>query len=100
MPLCTLALQNHALAPLLHHGEHVGRAHQGLHDFLADLITEGATAGELRDDVPPGELAAFCLNALTGAGDLPDEAAVGRLVRVVLTALARPELPGEADSKS
>lgn len=75
------------LSALLHRGEHVTRAQQQLTDLVGDLLTEVAQAGDLRDDVPPAELARYCLHALTAAGDLPSEAAVHRLVAVTLAGL-------------
>lgn len=78
------------LGAFLHRGEHVNRARQRLSDFIRDLLAEGADTGQLRDDVPPDELASFCLHALTAAGTLPSKAAVRRLVKVTLTGL-RPQ---------
>jgi AcrR family transcriptional regulator len=78
------------LAALLHRGEHVARAQQHLRDFLRDLLTEGAEAGELRDDVAPDELASYCLHALTAASALASKAAVRRLVAVTLAGLRAP----------
>lgn len=75
------------LSALLHQGEHVARAHQKLSDFIRDLLTEGARSGELRDDVPPAELATFCLHALAGARASPSKAAVHRLVGVTMAGL-------------
>ncbi|WP_455353232.1 TetR/AcrR family transcriptional regulator [Streptomyces sp. SYSU K217416] len=75
------------LAALLHRGEHVARAQQQLINLFRDLLTEAATTGHLRDDVAPGELAAYCLHALGAAGALPSEAAVRRLVAVTLAGL-------------
>ncbi|MBA2446290.1 MAG: TetR/AcrR family transcriptional regulator [Nocardioidaceae bacterium] len=75
------------LAALLHRGEHVARAQQQLSDLIRDLLTEGAEAGDLRDDVAPGELASYCLHALTAASSLPSKAAVRRLVTVTLAGL-------------
>ncbi|MFE6156603.1 TetR/AcrR family transcriptional regulator [Streptomyces sp. NPDC057889] len=81
------------LAALLHHGEHIDRAHQQLSGLVRDLLAEGATTGALRDDVAPEELANYCLHALTAAAGLPSKAAVRRLVAVTLAGL-RPQ--GEA----
>jgi AcrR family transcriptional regulator len=78
------------LAALLHQGEHVARAHQRLHALIADLVAEGAKTGDLRDDVAPGELASYCLHALTAASSLPSQAAVRRLVAVTMTGLRTP----------
>lgn len=75
------------LAALLHQGEHVAAARRRLAGFIEDLVTEGAAAGDLRDDVPADELAAYCIHALTAAGDLSAEAAVHRLVAVILAGL-------------
>jgi AcrR family transcriptional regulator len=78
------------LAALLHQGEHVAHAHRRLADMLEDLIRESAAAGDLRDDVPPGELAAYCLHALTAATGLDGEDAVRRLVNVTMNGLRQP----------
>jgi AcrR family transcriptional regulator len=75
------------LAALLHRAEHVARAEQQLRDFIRGLLTEGAEAGDLRDDVAPNELAGYCLRALTAASSLPSKAAVRRLVTVTLAGL-------------
>ena len=72
------------LAAILHRGAHVARAHQQLLEFIRDLIAEGASTGELRTDVPPEELASYCLHALAAASSLPSSDAVGRLVMVTL----------------
>lgn len=78
------------LAALLHRDEHLTRAQQHLSDLMRDLLAEAASSGDLRDDVPPEELAHYCLHALTAAGSLPSQAAVHRLVAVTLAGLRRP----------
>jgi AcrR family transcriptional regulator len=75
------------LAALLHQGAHVARAQRHLTDFIRQLLAEGAATGDVRDDVGPGELASYCLRALTAAGSLPSKAAVRRLVMVILDGL-------------
>ena len=75
------------LAAFLHRGEHVARAQRQLHDLIRDLLTEAAETGDVRDDVAPGELATYCLHALTAASSLPSEASVRRLVTVTLAGL-------------
>jgi len=75
------------LSAFLHRGEHVARAQQHLNDFVRDLIADAAAAGEVRGDVEPQELAAYCLHALSAAGGLPSKAAVRRLVEVTVTGL-------------
>ena len=78
------------LAALLHRDEHVAQAQQHLTDIIRDLLTEGAQSGDLRNDIPPEELADYCLHALAAAGSLPSEAAVRRLVTVTLAGLRPP----------
>lgn len=80
------------LLPLLHQGDHVKHAHGHLRDFIEDVITEGAAAGLMRDDVPPGDLADYCLHAVSAARQLPSDAAARRLVQVIMAGL-RPDAP-------
>ncbi|MBW3593600.1 MAG: TetR/AcrR family transcriptional regulator, partial [Actinobacteria bacterium] len=75
---------------LLHRDEQVGRAKQRLQKMIRDVVAEGAARGELRDDVAPDELAAYCLHAVGAAKTLPSKAAVSRLVRVTMTGLKPP----------
>lgn len=83
------------LSALLHRGEHVTRAHQRLHAFIQDLVADAAAGGTVRDDVPAGELATYCLHALTAAGAMTSADAVGRLVEVTLAGLRpAPAEPG------
>ena len=82
------------LAALLHPDEHVAHAQRHLHEMFRELLEQAAEAGAVRDDVAAGELATYCLHALTAAGGLPSDAAAERLVEVTLTGL-RP--PGSAD---
>jgi AcrR family transcriptional regulator len=77
------------LVAVLHRGEHVRRAQEHLRDFVRDLIAEGVASGELRDDVPPADLASYCLHALGAAKGLPSRAAVRRLVAVTLAGVRR-----------
>jgi AcrR family transcriptional regulator len=79
--------QGNELAAHLHGGEHVARAQQRLHGIIRELVTDGAAAGRLRDDVSPDELTSFCVHALTAASSLPSKAAVRRLVDVTLAGL-------------
>ena len=75
------------LAGVMHSGGHVAHAQEQLSAFVSELLTEGAAAGEIRDDVAPRELAAYCLHALAAATALPSKAAVRRLVDVTVTGL-------------
>ena len=78
------------LAALLHRGTHVAHAEQQLRTFVRDLLTEAAAGGEVRDDVAPEELASYCLHAVAAARGLPSNAAVQRLVTVILAGLQPP----------
>lgn len=75
------------LATLLHQSEHTVKAYAHLNGFLTELIAEAAGRGEVRADVPPGELAAYCLHALTAAAGLSSQAAVDRLIDVTLAGI-------------
>ncbi|MGW4119502.1 TetR/AcrR family transcriptional regulator [Nocardia sp. NPDC004711] len=75
------------LVTFLHPDAHIVAALNQLRDLLRQLIEEGAATGELRADVPPDELAAYCLHALSAAADATSEAAVGRLVSVTAAGL-------------
>lgn len=75
------------LVAFLHRDEQVFRARRQLHDLIRDLLAEGAAAGQIRNDVPPDELASYCLQALTALGHHPSKAAARRLVMVTLSGL-------------
>jgi AcrR family transcriptional regulator len=75
------------LAALLHREEQVAPAQRQLHEMIRDLLSEAAATGRVRDDVPPDELATYCLHALGAASSLPSKPAVRRLVAVTLAAL-------------
>jgi AcrR family transcriptional regulator len=77
------------LVASLHRDERVAHARHQLREMIRDLIAAAAADGEIRTDVPPDELAPYCLQALTAAGDLKP-AAVKRIVSVTLSGL-RPE---------
>ena len=77
------------LAALLHRGESFAKAHDELTKLVREIIAAGAKAGVFRGDVPPDELASYCLHALTAAGAVKSKKAATRLVDVTLSALAR-----------
>jgi hypothetical protein len=56
--------------------------------IFASLLTEAAAAGAVRRDVPPDELAAYCISSLETAGTTATSAGVARLVDVVWSGLA------------
>jgi AcrR family transcriptional regulator len=78
------------LAALVHQDETVARAQQQVWQLFRDVLSEAARAGRVRDDVPPDELATYCLDALSAATSLSSRAAVGRLVTVVMAGLRPP----------
>ncbi len=81
---------NTELAAFMHRHEQVARAQRQLRDMIRQLLAEAAATGDVRDDVAPDELASYCLHALTAAGNLPSQAAVGRLVTVTVAGLRPP----------
>lgn len=82
------------LAALLHRSEHVDRARHRLREFVENLIAEAARDGDVRDDVTAGELADYCLHALTAAGTADNHDAIHRLVTVTLAGLEARAEPG------
>lgn len=77
------------LAALLHRDEHVSRAEHQLRAMVRDLVSDASASGEVRDDVAPEELVAYCLHAIGAASGLPSGAAVKRLVEVTMDGLRR-----------
>jgi len=77
-------------AALLHRDEQVVRAQRQVHEMIRDLLTEAARTGNVRDDLPPDELASYCVHALAGASGQRSKAAVRRLVSVTLAGLRPP----------
>ncbi|MGV9385070.1 SbtR family transcriptional regulator [Nonomuraea sp. NPDC003707] len=66
---------------------HVFRAQRRVRDMIRGLLADAAEAGHVRSDVTSNELAGYCEYALRAAGTLPSEAAVRRLVAVILAGL-------------
>jgi AcrR family transcriptional regulator len=87
---------NAHLAELLHRGEHVGRAQRRLGDLVRGLLADAQGTGDVRDDVAPGELSAYCLHALAAAHSLSSGAEIQRLVMVILAGLRPPPRPGRS----
>src|SRR5262249_13674890 len=81
------------LAALVHRGAHVARAERQLRELLESAIAECVNAREVRSDLTPGELAIYCVGALTSAGSLTSKRAVRRLVDVTMAGL-RPAAKG------
>ncbi|MBY8882018.1 TetR/AcrR family transcriptional regulator [Actinacidiphila acidipaludis] len=79
--------QDGEIAAFVHQGQQVVQAQQQLRDLVRDAIADAAAQGAVRGDVSPGELADYCLHALSAAGRLSSEQAVHRLVDVTLSGL-------------
>lgn len=71
------------LAARLHGTDHVGCAEQRLVALLAEHLRHCQGLRVVRDDVPPTELAVFCLSAMSAARTLTERAALDRLLDVV-----------------
>ncbi|SBT40134.1 TetR/AcrR family transcriptional regulator [Micromonospora auratinigra] len=84
------ALLGPELGALLHRHHHATDAHRQVTELLRDLIADAARSGSVRADVPPAELATYCVHALHAAAALPSAAAVRRLVAVTLAGLRTP----------
>jgi len=82
--------QDSSVAAVLHRQEPVARAQREVHEMIRDLLVAATKAGGVRDDVPPDELASYCVHALGGAGSQRSKAAVRRLVSVTLAGLRPP----------
>lgn len=75
------------VAAVLHRSQHVARGQRHLFDLMGEVLADAASAGEVRSDIPPAELAAYCVHALAAASSLPSKAAVHRLVSLTLAGL-------------
>jgi len=78
------------LAAFLHRGHHLASAERALHQLIRDLLDEAAHAGEVRDDIPPAELATYCLHALNAAASADSAAAIHRLLALTCAAIQPP----------
>src|SRR5262249_3361738 len=57
------------LAAFLHRDDQVAHAEKQLRSMIRELLAEAAKTGAVRDDVPPDELANYCIHSLSGAAD-------------------------------
>jgi AcrR family transcriptional regulator len=76
-----------SLAAALHRGPYVVRAHDELAHLIEGLVEEAAAVRAVRADVPSAELAQYCLSALSAASGLHGDAALERLMMLILAAL-------------
>ena len=78
------------LAARLHRDERVAQADHRLRAMIEDLIADAVSAGDVRGDVPPGELGDYCVHALAAASRLATPAGIGRLVDLIMSGLRPP----------
>lgn len=76
-----------AIAVAVHDADHMHGPRAHLRAFVEDLVVAAAAAGQVRADVPAGELAVFALAAVQAANELPSRAAVDRLVATTVAGL-------------
>jgi hypothetical protein len=75
------------LHALVHQDRHLKGIEHQLRGFLRDLVGEAAKTGHVRADIPPDELASYCLHAVSAAANAPSKPAVQRLVDLTLAGL-------------
>ena len=78
------------VAALVHRDEHVAGAQRRLVEFMRNVIADAVAAGSVRDDVPPVELARYCMHALATSTSASSKAAASRSVTLTLAALRPP----------
>ncbi|HVL82599.1 MAG TPA: TetR/AcrR family transcriptional regulator [Actinomycetota bacterium] len=100
----TREIQRHTgtdLAAVLHQPGHSATARAELRGLIQDVLREAILDGTVRDDVPVGELADYCLHGLTAAGQMSSTASIRRLVDVTVAGLRPPQgQPGRETSGS
>jgi AcrR family transcriptional regulator len=74
----------------LHRAPHLHHVQRHVHDLLTKIIAAAADAAIVRTDVPPAELATYCLHALSASATSSSPAARDRLVAVTVTGLLPP----------
>lgn len=75
------------LAVLLHSDRNVAEAQSELHSMIRELVEDGVGAGAVRADIPPAEIAGYCIHALDAAQHAPSEKATSRLVALTLAGI-------------
>jgi AcrR family transcriptional regulator len=73
---------------LLHRPDVISRADEQLLALFTSLLTEAVNAGGVRNDIPPQDLARFCLQSLA-AGDPQHEPKDSPVLRLTLAGLTR-----------
>lgn len=80
--------RGHALAAHLHTLPHAKNAAGHLQQFVRQLMVEAVKAEAIRSDIPPDELTAFVLGAVSAAADRPSKKSAEHLVELALAGLA------------
>ncbi|PZF86159.1 TetR/AcrR family transcriptional regulator [Jiangella anatolica] len=75
------------LAAFVHRDPQIAQAERKVQQLIRELIDEAAAAGAVRNDVDAGELADYCVGALSAASRLTSQQAVQRLVAVIMSGL-------------
>ena len=75
------------IAAAVHEGDHMHAPRAALTNFVTALIKDAAEVGTVRSDVSPRELAIYAISAVQGAQELPNGAAVRRLVGTITAGL-------------
>jgi AcrR family transcriptional regulator len=75
------------LESLLHNCDRISGPEEHTRALIKDLLIELVAAGSLRSDPSPDELAGYCFHALTAARSMSSDAAVRRLVNVILAGI-------------
>jgi AcrR family transcriptional regulator len=85
--------QNHAdeLTAALHRSQPANEGQARLITIVTDLIAGASAAKAVRRDVPPQELAAYCVCALEAASSTSTPAELARLLQLIWVGLAPPE---------
>ena len=78
------------LGAFLHREGELAGPHEHLRELTQSLLAEALTAGEIRADARPDELARFCLHAIGAANSFATKAPLDRLLAVVLDGLRGP----------
>ena len=82
------------ISAMVHQREQIAPAEQQLKELITNVLADAAHEGAIRQDIPADELATYSLHAITAAAELPDAAAVRRLVAITLNGL-RPGPAGQ-----
>ena len=75
------------IAAAVHEGDHMHAPRAALTSFVTGLIKGAADDGTVRNDVSPRELAIYAISAVQAAQELPNGAAVRRLVATISAGL-------------